>query len=340
MNRFYTFLLLFVSSVLYPQKGYEMKLENYFNYFPYSEKGFKTYRELYQSAFLLESEMIKIEENHHINMGFNVIKNWQTKRFLDRIDVIAYYKYEKNDWSFRMGLFQKENYLDKYPRLLFSEEVIRQKPILNGFLLEKKYESGYVNLWLDWTGFDHKVSKESFFVGASGGYDKGIFYLRHYNYLFHWLELLDPENANGAVSVKDNLKSLTSVGLQYEDKNQSLKAKMALGYVFSFERDRGTNLSEAPMGFLWEVEGAYQWFSVKNTMYLGKDQAVFYERYGDFLYWGDTYKNEYNRTDFAFNFIKDNRYEVYFEHSIHHIYQKWVHQNKVCLSVYLSKFKN
>lgn len=340
MKRFLILICWVSCGFLYAQKSYEMRLENYLSYFPYSQKGFKTYREWYQSAFLLESEMIQMQEHHHINLGFNVIKNWKTKRFLDRIDVIAYYKYEKNDWSFRMGLFQKENYLDKYPRLLFSEETLKQKPILNGFLVEKSYQNGYANLWLDWTGFDPKVSKESFFVGASGGYDKGIFLVRHYNYLFHWLELLDPENANGAVSVKDNLKSLTSVGLQYEDKNHHWKVKTMLGYVFSFERDRGENLSESPMGFLWEVEGAFKWFSVKNTMYLGQDQAVFYERYGDFLYWGDTYKKGYNRTDFTFNLMKENRYKVYFEHSIHHIYQQWVHQNKVCLSVYLSKFKN
>ncbi len=48
------------------------------------------------------------------------------------------------------------------------------------------------NLWLDWTGRQSQTVHEEFFMGLSGKFKTGIFYLQHFGEMFHYAGKMDP----------------------------------------------------------------------------------------------------------------------------------------------------
>ncbi len=285
-----------------------------------------------------------IEEKHRIMAGVDLVKEWGSKRLLDNVVPIAYYQYFTPRLEFLVGAFPKRRLLERYPRNMLSDSVLWQRPAINGFLLEYKAEQSYANLWLDWTGGERNSVVESFFIGWSGRWQRGILYGQHFGYMFHLVKIdsLAHNQNPTSISVKDNIKTVTSLGVDLAKTTIFDKLTTNVGLSASAERDRLTGEYHLPMGLIWETEAEYQGIGLKNTLYYGDSQQRMYRQYGNLLYWGDLmYKtNLYDRADLMVYFYKSNILNITLNLSLHFTDGQFYNQQILTATFDLDNFYN
>lgn len=262
-----------------------------------------------------------LESRHQLLVGTDLLHRWGSNRFIDRALPIAYYRFESPKWEFHIGAFPKQQLFERYPRMMFSDSVMWERPAVNGFSIEYKHNKSYANFWLDWTSFDDGVSLESFYLGWSGRWQKGIFYGQHFGYMFH--SVIYDYTASSAtpsgISVKENIKTISSLGADLTDRTPFDRLESNIGLSASLERNRLTGEYHTPIGLLWQTDMEYRGIAIGNTLYLGSSQQRMYNVFGNYLYWGDLmYKLPfYNRTDLTLHFYKSNILNISLEFSLH-----------------------
>ncbi len=258
---------------------------------------------------------------HRIFAGADVAFGWGSKRFLQKVQPIAYYQFSIPHFNFQIGAFPKKELLGNYPLMLLSDSVMWSRPVMNGIFLQYTYNTkNYANLWLDWTGYEEPLVYESFFVGFSGKFQTGIFYLQNFTYLYHMvINNLANESRETFNPVKENYKTLLSVGLDFAEKTGLDKLRTDIGLSAAMERNRGVAPNYMPLGLLWQTEVEYRGLEFRNSFYYGDPQQKFYSDYGNHLYWGDLmYRTSlYNRTDLMVHFYKSNIINISLDVSLH-----------------------
>lgn len=258
---------------------------------------------------------------HRIFVGADVAFGWGSKQFLQRAQPIAYYQFSIPRFNFQIGAFPKKELLGSYPLMLLSDSVMWSRPVMNGIFLQYTHTpKNHLNLWLDWTGEEEPLVRESFFVGFSGRLQSGIFYLQNFTYLYHMvINNLNPASSEPFNSVKENYKTLLSVGLDFAEMAGLDKLQTEVGLAASMERNRGVAPDYIPRGLLWQTEVEYRGLELRNSLYFGNPQQKFYSEYGNYLYLGDLmYRTTlYNRTDLLVHFYKSNIINISLDVSLH-----------------------
>jgi hypothetical protein len=139
----------------------------------------------------------KWDSSHFAGAGVNLLHEFGSGEPVDNLYLTAYYEYRKKPFRFLMGAFPRNNVLDKYPRIFFQDSISYYRPNVNGIFWEIHSGKDYLNVWLDWTGRQSSEVREAFFIGLSGKYNLGVFYLQHFDYMFHFAKDLDPAGDNG-----------------------------------------------------------------------------------------------------------------------------------------------
>ena len=87
----------------------------------------------------------------------------------------------------------------------------------------------------------------------------------------------------------------------------------------SLERDRHRGEYHIPVGLLWQTAAEYHGLELRNDLYFGSGEQRLYNRFGNYLYWGDLmYKlRVYDRTDLVIHFLKSNILDIDLELSLH-----------------------
>ncbi|MDR0537486.1 MAG: hypothetical protein LBH04_05535 [Tannerellaceae bacterium] len=279
---------------------------------------------------------LKWEKQHRIFAGLDLMREWGSERILDFCDPVIYYEYSGKPFRFYVGNIPRHMILDRYPRMFFSDSILNYRPVVNGIFWEYGQADGtYANVWLDWTGRQTRKTHESFFMGCSGRYNYGAFHLQHLGYMFHFAALKDPETD---IPVHDNGLLLTSVGVNMNKRTVFTKLESSLGWVVALERDRGTNVWHTPQGILSETTLGYKWIELSNTYYKGGKQQVFYDTFGNALYWGDpVYRSgEYDRLDMSIHFIKNEVVDIKLTYSLHFAEKNIFHQQALYATFNLS----
>ena len=238
-----------------------------------------------------------------------------------------------------MGAFPRDMALDKYPRIFFQDSISYFRPNINGFFWEILGKKGYFNLWLDWTSQISVTERETFFAGFSGRYNAGIFYLQHFNYMFHFAKDFDPVVEK---SIYDNGLTLTSAGVDLSQFTFFDQLDINAGWLAGIERSRGDDSGWiANNGFLMEARLTYKRIGVFNTLYLGEGQMAFYAAHSNNLYWGDpVYRaGNYNRSDFYINFIKNDKVKLNLTYSLHFAEGNVYHEQLLKVQIALDNFR-
>ena len=129
---------------------------------------------------------------HRVFAGVDALKEFGTDRVIDRADLMAYYEFESPAFHFRMGAFPRRDVLGRYPRMFFQDSVAYFRPVMTGLFWEYHRPRGYFNVWLDWTGRQDEGRRETFFMGWSGRYQRGVFYAQHFGYMYHFARSKHP----------------------------------------------------------------------------------------------------------------------------------------------------
>ena len=270
---------------------------------------------------------LSYQDNHRIYVGIDAMHEFGSDKAIDYYNPVAYYQFDGEHFNFYMGAFPRKPLLNNYPRMFFQDSVFNYRPVINGLFWE--YRSGkndYCNVWLDWTGRQSYEQRESFFMAWSGRYNYGMFYGRHFFYMFHFAGSLNPSIHE---PVQDNGLILTSIGFDLAEKTNFEKLEMNIGWSVGLDRDRGGNDGwKKPAGFLSELNVEYRSVGLLNSLYLGQGQQSLYNRHQNRLYWGDpAYRaSKYNRADFYVNFIKNRAVNVKLIYTLHFLESKMFHE--------------
>jgi hypothetical protein len=279
------------------------------------------------------------KNNHRILFGVNLLHEFGSNKIIDYTDPVVYYEYENKGFRFYMGAVPRQLVLDKYPRMFFQDSIKNYRSTLNGFFWEYKQKKNYANIWMDWASRQTEKQHESFFMGWSGEYNPGIFYVRHFGYIFHFAGIMNPEVPE---AVHDNGLLLTSFGINFAPKTGFEKLELNAGWSIGLDRDRDIGVWNKPQGLLSELKVEYKGLGIFNTYYKGESQQIFYNDHSNDLYWGDpVYRSTaYNRSDFYICFIKTNIVKVKFIYSFHFTERQVYHEQAFYATFDLDNFKS
>lgn len=274
---------------------------------------------------------IVFDSVHKISVGINLLHEFGSPDFLDRVIPTAYYEYNWKPFNFIMGAFPRSRVLDQYPRLFFQDSVSYYRPNVNGMFFQYGGADRYVNIWLDWTGRQSQQVRETFLAGLSGRYNLGVFYLRHFSYMFHFASRKDPLYDE---ALHDNLLFLTSAGADLSGLTIFNRLEGSAGWVMGLERARADNTGWIDMhGLLVEASAEYRFAGITTTFYVGKGLMSFYNDHDNELYWGDpVYRARISdRTDLFFHFLRRDGLRLDLTWSLHFLEGRVYHEQMLKL---------
>lgn len=275
-----------------------------------------------------------------VNIGVNLLHEYGSPEAIDKLYPTAYFESYRGPLRYIMGAFPRARATGNYPRLFFQDSISYYRPNINGIFWEYRKDDNNFNVWLDWTGRQSKTVNETFFIGASGKYKTGIFYLQHFDCMFHYAGKMDPVVEE---PLHDNLLFLTSGGIDLSGKTSFRKLEANAGWVIRLERSRADNSGWiASNGFLMETRVEYKWFGLFNTFYKGEDMMHYYSELGNKLYWGDpAYRAKTSdRSDFCISFIRSNTVDLKLTYSLTFMEDRMYHEQMLKVIVNLNSLKN
>jgi len=225
---------------------------------------------------------------HSVFIGTDLLKTAGSENFIDIAQPIAYYRFQNRKALFYAGAFPRADVLSNYSDLFFQDSINYYRPTLTGIFWQLGKKNSFFNAWLDWTGHQTAVNRESFFVGASAHKSLGLLFVDFQSYMFHYATTRpDPLN----LKVCDNLLAHLSVGLNYSNETGIDTLLLAIGALAGGERDRGLAINGLymPMGAVIRLQAEYKGIGTQNMMYVGDPRDVFYGNYNTGMYWNNPF---------------------------------------------------
>ena len=281
-------------------------------------------------------------ERHSLSAGVNMQKLFGSVRFLDDIDLIAYYQFHNEKYGAVAGLFRREKLIGRYSEAMFSNAWLAQNRLVQGLALQYHDKVGFAELVADWNGLYSVECREQFRILFSGeGRFAKVMYAGASAEMQHYAN-----RAAFRYNVVDNFVINPYLGVDFE---AFFDFDIRLGYLQSLQRDRVTVEGwQTPMGgelfFRMSRWGVF----ISNNIYVGKNLQPFYNSVGKegTIYGADLYASDpfygtvsgiYNRTGIGYerNFWKE-RIKVKAEFVLKTDGKKLYNQQIIALAVNLS----
>jgi hypothetical protein len=334
-------VLLLISFILITCRSYSQEKTwqvNLFSFFDNIEFGGSQVKipQTMTGIMVAPEAGLRWDSVHRISAGVNLMHEFGSKTVIENIYPTAYYNYSKGPIRFIMGAFPRNTATGNYPRLFFQDSVYYYRPNMEGIFIEYARDRGRVNLWLDWTGRQSVEVHEAFFAGISGRLNRGIFYLRHFGYMYHFASKKDPVNEE---ALHDNLLFYTSMGIDLSGKTFLDQLEINAGWVSGLERARADNTGWIKLhGMLLEAKAEFKCIGLFNTYYKGEGLMYFYGDHSTDLYWGDpAYRaKSYNRTDIYLKFFREQRLNLELTWSLHFLESRIYHEQMLKVMVNLN----
>ena len=252
-------------------------------------------------------------EKHNLAVGVNMQKMFGSVRFLDDIDLIAYYKFRNENYGALAGLFRRENLIGRYSEAFFSNVWLANNRVVQGLALQYTDKHGFAELVADWNGMYSAECREQFRILFSGeGRFAKVMYAGATASMHHYAN-----RADFRYNVVDDILINPYVGVAF---NAFFDFDIRLGYLQSLQRDRLTGGGwQTPYGTELFFRMSRWGVFISNNIYIGDDLMPLYNSvgkegtiYGADLYAADPfYRTEsiiYNRTGIGYerNFWNDN----------------------------------
>lgn len=251
------------------------------------------------------------EGKNSIYGGYTGLAEWGTKDAFSDGDAIVYYKYDWKPLRFIFGSFSRENLLGEYPSYMICDSIRYYRPNIQGFTFQYQRNTGYLEMFLDWTGEQSNTRREQFMAGLSTAFNFDHLKLGMEGYYYHYALEADADSSH---HIHDFLVAHPSIGVTYKKIGFLDSLNVSLGALMSFDRDRSdVQKWYTPVGFLGEVTANWNRISLKETLYAGgKQQHYGGDGVGKY-YWGDTYMHShfYSRTDVSYQIIKSAYVDTY-----------------------------
>lgn len=282
----------------------------------------------------------KFDDKHYIMGGVDAMKSLGGHQVLNDIHLLAYYQLKDENTLFKAGSFHRHDMLDDYSNFFFQDSISFYKHTMEGLYFQKGDDRQFVKLWLDWTGLQTEIERESFYVGASGykGFGK-LFFADFQSYMHHYATTRPNITYQ---TVVDNILAQLSVGLKYSNEKIGLNnLRLSLGVLSGFERDR-RNMSNygTPTGGVSRLDADYRGFGTENLFYYGQERMVMYERYGNQVYWGNPFLRSkmYFQNKLYWNFLDNDHVRGQIAARTHLSEGKFYFEQMLTLSAHINNY--
>ena len=244
-------------------------------------------------------------EKHSLGVGVNMQKWFGSTRFLDDIDLVAYYQYKDEKYGALAGLFRRDKLIGRYSEAFFSNAWLAKNRLVQGLALQYHDQHGFVELVADWNGMYSPETREQFRILFSGeGRFAKIMYAGASVQLHHYAN-----RADFHYNVVDNLVVNPYLGVAF---NAFFDFDIRLGYLQTLQRDRLTGGGwQTPCGTELFFRMSRWGVFISNNLYVGKNLQPLYHSvgmegtiYGPDLYASDPFYGTttgiYNRTGIGY----------------------------------------
>ncbi len=274
-------------------------------------------------------------EGNSLMVGGDLSADFGSKHFNPRAKIEMYYAYESEKYHAVAGLFPRTRLIGDYSLAIFSDSTRFYDNTLEGFLLQYTARDGYVELGIDWDGMYDRESRESFRIFSSGAIRKGLFWG---DYAFSMYHLAGSEQTMGVV---DYLILQPRVGLALERIVPLDKLSFSVGWLQSLQRDRiYDDRFNYPGGLQLEAVIEKWGVGIREMAYIGKNQMLYYNRYGSRLYTGDPFFRTpdgfYNRAELYWHPVRRSDIDLQIGLVFHYDGRALVSQQTAQLAIYLN----
>lgn len=260
---------------------------------------------------------------HSLGVGFTLLSEFGNPKLVTDFDLQLYYNYRGKNFDFTFGSFSKNSIYDCSPKAIYHDVLTFYKPNVQGLLLNYHKRGGSQSVYLDWTGRQTEINRETFIMGTFGTYSRGLFFLKNHIYMYHYAsaKIPDPDNP-----LRDNGVAYLSFGTNLSSVLRIDSLSVSVAGMQSYQRTRGVTDWNTPLGLLFQASIQHRGFGVTNTLYIGQ---------GHNLDWGDPFYQlkRYNRIDIYFNPLLFDSVKAMFGISLHFAEQKVQHQQQFFLKV-------
>lgn len=269
---------------------------------------------------------LSFDSLHTISVGANLLKEFGSDMFVDKVHPYVYYKFSGELFSYHFGSFPRRQFLSSNPKLLYYDSLDYFRPYINGLFWTFKKAGFSQSVYLDWTSRQTNTRRETFIMGGQGSYSHGMLFVQNFIYMFHFAGTAIPDPTD---NVRDNGVAYLRIGIDASQKTFFDSLSISISGVKSFERSRGTVGWGTPQGLILEAIVEYKGIGVNNTYYKGD---------GHNLDWGDPFYRlkSYNRLDIYFTPLLFNRVKGRFGISMHFAEGTISHQQQFALLVDLN----
>ena len=251
-------------------------------------------------------------EKHSLSAGVNMQKMFGSARFLDDIDLVAYYQFRNENYGALAGLFRREKLIGRYSEAFFSNAWLVDNRVVQGLALQYTDKNGFAELVVDWNGMYSAERREQFRIFFSGeGRFAKVMYAGATASMHHYAN-----RADFRYNVVDDILINPYLGVAFK---AFFDFDIRLGYLQSLQQDRLTGGGwQTPYGTELFFRMSRWGVFISNNLYIGDDLMPLYNSvgkeglpYGADLYAGDPfYRTEniiYNRTGIGYerNFWKE-----------------------------------
>ena len=251
-------------------------------------------------------------EKHSLGVGVNAQKMFGSVRFLDDIDLVAYYQFKSEKYGALAGLFRREKMLGRYSEAFFSNAWLANNRLVQGLALQYHDKIGFAELAVDWNGMYSMERREQFRILFSGeGRFAKVMYAGASAEMQHYANRADFSH-----NVVDNIVVNPYIGVNFK---AFFDFDIRLGYLQTLQRDRLVAGDwQLPLGAELFFRMSRWGVFISNNLYVGDDLLPLYNSvgkegtpYGADLYASDPfYRTEngiYNRTGIGYErkFLED-----------------------------------
>ncbi len=220
-------------------------------------------------------------QNNRIMAGINHLYEFGSNEWIAP-EYTAYYYGTSNKASIYLGSFPRVNTI-RMPLALLTDTFNYYRPNTQGIYVEFHNKAFVQNIWMDWTGRQSFDRKESFLIGMSGFYRKGIFAYQHHLVLTH---LAHTSNTMIDEHIRDNGGYAVLPGINLTDRFKLDSIAIFAGVLGSVDRLRGIYDFSFPVGFMGEAVVEYKNVGMHGLVYAGDNQVI---TSGDGLYKSEFY---------------------------------------------------
>lgn len=245
-------------------------------------------------------------DGHSLFAGFNGLYEFGSPIDFHQPKLILYYAFEDLKKEFRFGSFPRRGTID-FPLAMLADTLLYYRPQIEGLSGKINGNWGHQLAFVDWTGRQTALVRESFMAGTSGELKIKSWFLQNYilmNHLAHTSSRVEGQH------IRDHLGFAVLAGWRTGD-HEAFSAELRGGLLSSVYRERSVT-----DGFQWdhslhvEGNGRYHNLGLKTTLHSG-DPLQFAH--------GDPFYRFYDllRTDAIWYFINHPRVKGRFNWSFH-----------------------